>query len=187
MGSTPAEEGRDGRPTREIRLEGTSLVVAVAVLCGMLAAAFEAGRWAERRRAGGEQRDLAAAGSPAPVEAAPYETAPTVFDTAAEAEPRREPDRPERQAAAEPSAPTPEAEAGPWTVQVFAGRDRESAQHVFGTVRSLGHEARLETSREGGTVLFRVRVGGFATREAAEQTAERLRREGVASTWVTTR
>lgn len=188
MASTQAEGGGQDRQPREIRLEGASLVAAAAVLCAMLAVAFQAGRWMERSRAAGGRQDLSAAGSPASVEALPYEAAPTVFDTAPEAEPRREADRPEPEAAAaEPAPPPPGEEEGPWTVQVFAGRDRESAQHVFRTVRSLGHRARLETSREGRTVLFRVRVGGFATREAAEQAAERLRREGVSSTWVTAR
>jgi cell division septation protein DedD len=68
---------------------------------------------------------------------------------------------------------------------VFVGRDRTAAEEVVKSLRSKGYPVRAEAAREGAsTSLFKVRVGGFATREAAEAAAERLHKDGQASTWV---
>lgn len=181
-------DGTMSGAAREIRLEGVSLLVAAGVLVGLLAGAFELGRRVERRRAAPSPAQAEAPPTLAPSgEAAPYEAAPTVFDAAGEAEPRRQARESLPSGEAPPVVPPAPLPEGPWTVQVFAGRDRAAADHVFRTLRSRGHPARLESSREGTTVLYRVRVGGYGSRESAEQVAERLRREGMTSTWVTSR
>jgi cell division septation protein DedD len=70
-------------------------------------------------------------------------------------------------------------------VQVFVGRDRAAAEEVVKTLRAKGYPVRAEAVREGATTsLFKVRVGGFATREAADAAVDRLHRDGQASTWV---
>ncbi len=189
MANPEAERvGEPGEP-RELRLEGFSLLVAAGVLAALLFGAFQLGRWTERRSA-----PAAASGSSTEdilghVERPAEGTPPTVFDTVSEgreAEPRREASHAEPPPTAAPSPP-PVLPQGPWTVQVFAGRDREAAEQVLQTLQSRGYPARLEASREGQTALYRVRVGGYPSREAAEAAAERLRREGMTSTWVTSR
>jgi cell division septation protein DedD len=70
-------------------------------------------------------------------------------------------------------------------VQVFAGRDPEAAQVVVRSLGAKGWPVKVESQREGSGALYRVRVGGFPTREAAEEAVQRLRGEGQAGAWVT--
>jgi DedD protein len=104
------------------------------------------------------------------------------FDVSGVPEPRRQ--------VAEPSAPSspsaPEAAgSGPWNVQVFAGRDRQAAERLVGTLKAAGWPVRLQSVAEGSGSLLKVRVGGYADRAAAEAAATKLRAQGQAGAWVT--
>jgi len=109
----------------------------------------------------------------------------TFFDTLSgsgkEAEPARE-------AKAKAEAPSPAAVSltpGPWFVQVFVGRDRQAAEEVVRSLKAKGYPVRIDGVSEGASSkLFKVRVGGFPTKEAAETGADRLHGDGHNGTWV---
>jgi cell division septation protein DedD len=174
-------------PPRELRLEGPSLWIAVVALLALFAGAFEAGRWVERsgeRRAASEGVDPLSDTSPEP-ESAPEKV--TFFDATSgggkEAEPSREAAR--GNGGASTPARTPPKSAGPWYVQVFVGRDRAAAEEVVHGLEAKGYPvATAVVSEGGGDNLFKVRVGGYPTRDDAESTAVKLHQDGQPSTWV---
>lgn len=180
MGSDPVRP----REVRELRLEGAWLLVVGGILVAMLFGAFELGRWVERWNA-----PVSAPGVD-PLANVEEETVgaaerPSFFDSPSagvEAEPRREVGKP-------PPAPvpaTPPPSKGPWFVQVFAGRDRAAAEEVLRGLRAKGLPTRFDRQAEGGAdALYKVRVGGFPDRAAADEAAARLKREGHPSAWVT--
>ena len=174
-------------PTRELRLEGWTLLVAGVLLIAALLGAFQLGRaverWGAPSRASATRPDPLANVEP---QADDADEKLTFFDTLSgsgkEAEPKREAAKP-----ATGASPTPPVAAGsgPWFVQVFVGRDRASAEEVVRTLRAQGYPVRTDATQEGGSgSLYKVRVGGFATRESAEAAVDRLHRDGQASTWV---
>jgi cell division septation protein DedD len=70
-------------------------------------------------------------------------------------------------------------------VQVFVGRDRQAAEDVVRSLRANRYPVRIDAVAEGSSgSLFKVRVGGFPTKEAADAGAERLHGEGHSGTWV---
>jgi cell division septation protein DedD len=172
---------------RELRLEGITLAVAGGILVALLFCAFQLGRLVERWNA--PARAAAAPEDPlGNVEQDTVDAAEklTFFDTLAgqgkEAEPKRE---------AAPSAPagasasTPPPSAGPWYVQVFVGRDRSAAEEVVRTLRGKGYPVRADAVSEGRSgSLYKVRVGGFGTKDAADASADKLHKDGQSSTWV---
>jgi cell division septation protein DedD len=187
-------------PFREFRLEGFTLWLAIVLLVALLGTAFWLGRWTAP--AGGSSTSLISGADgrsgaiPAEPEEVPVEESLSFFDRERGqgqiAEPRRQavPDsRPPRGTAERGSAPGvrtgSELPAGEWFVQVFAGRDRASAELVARQLREKGHPVRLDSEREGAGALYKVRVGGFATREAADRAAEGIRKEGSTGAWVT--
>ena len=174
---------------REFRLEGVGLAVVGGVLMALVIGAFELGRSVERWSA--PARASASGGDPlAGVESAPEEATEKLsfFDTTSgggkEAEPKREAARGASPAPSAPAvAPTPAP--GAWFVQVFVGRDREAAGEVVRTLRGKGYPVRADAVSEGRSgSLYKVRVGGYPTREAAEAGAQKLHDDGQASTWV---
>jgi cell division septation protein DedD len=183
-----ADPGRD-EGGREIRLEGPRLLVFAAGLAVLVLAAFLAGRWSapsgpppgasEDRPADSRELDRAPAQG----------GAGSFFDTASGPEKAAEP---ERQVASRsagpgktPSSPPPAATPGPWVVQVFAGRDREAAESVVRGLGDRGYPVRLDSEREGGDQLFKVRVGGFPSQAEAAAAAEKLKKDGNKGAWVT--
>lgn len=178
MAAEPAPE--DGG--REFRLEGTGLLLAGAVLCGLLGAAFALGRWsapdAEPASAGSGAKGAVADVLPqAPTQGG----AGSYFDTAKGAEKAVEPTRQVSPAPAQAAA----GAAGPWAVQVFAGRDKEAADSLVRTLTQRGYPVRLESSRDGADLLYKVRVGGYPGQPEAAAAAEKLRKEGATGAWVT--
>ena len=175
----------DDRAGREVRLEGASLWVAGGLLLAMLVGAFTLGRWS----ASGDS--ATGPGGPDPLgqvrsaEPAPARDPAGFFDKVGEAAGRAEP---RREARTEPStAGTPAvrpATPGDWFVQVFAGRDREAAEVLVRRLGAAGHAVRLDAEAEGQGALYKVRVGGFPTKEAADAAAGRLRTEGESGAWV---
>jgi len=121
--------------------------------------------------------------APRPVEPARRESAPeplpplTSSDVAAL--------RPEPPAAVE--APAPSDSLARFTVQVAAYNMRPPADALRTTLASAGHDARVVEAATPGGVRYRVQVGAFATRQAAQDAAARLTAERALSTFVTTR
>ena len=76
----------------------------------------------------------------------------------------------------------------PWTVQVNAFPDENSAKTWVDRLRDKGYNAYLSESRIQGRVWYRVRVGRFESREEAEKTQESLKkREHLAKAFATSR
>jgi cell division protein FtsN len=180
------EAGPAGEP-RELRLEGFTLVLAAGFLAALLFGAFLLGRAVERWSA--PARAATSAGEPqGGADAEPSEATekPTYFDSVSgpgkEAEPTRETGTKPKEA---PTAPEPGVAPGSWYVQVFVGRDRATAEEVVRTLKGLGYPVRTDAVAEGRSgSLYKVRVGGYATKDLADAGAEKLHRDGQNSTWV---
>jgi len=81
----------------------------------------------------------------------------------------------------------PPAPPGGYTVQVGAYRAWAPADALRATLVAAGHDADVVESHASGQARYRVRVGAFATREAARAAAARLSAERTLSTFVTAR
>jgi cell division septation protein DedD len=183
-----APEPAGPREARELRLEGATLAIAGGLLVALLVGAFALGRWVERSsapaRASSHPADPLGNVEEETVDAAEKVT---FFDTLSgqgkEAEPKREAtQRPPADAVAPSVAPP---SSGPWYVQVFVGRDRAAAEEVVRTLRGKGYAVRTDAVSEGRSgSLYKVRVGGFPTKDAADAGADKLHLDGQSSTWV---
>lgn len=186
------------RSVREVRLEGSILWLAGGVLVAALVAAFLLGRWIERQDGagtGGIAQRGEGVGAGQALEPADVSETATHFDTVTggekEPEPAREVGTSGRQSneAASPGedatrprrATRPE---GPHQVQVVAARDRAGVEQIVRSLESKGYSVHLVTEREGQGTLFKVRVGGYASRQEAIAVADRLKREGHTGAWV---
>ena len=182
---------------REFRLEGVGLVVIGGVLIAALLGAFYVGRWYERQTT---PMQLSAAGQTDPLEhvvassePADVDASATVFDTVNSGSDAAEPQRQTSPAggAAPREAPPdradtpPPARAGDYWVQVFAGRDRRSAEGQYDALKAAGYAVRLFAEKEGEGSLFKVRVGGFPGRDEAGAAAQELQQRGFTGAWVT--
>lgn len=188
MGPTPESESTP----REFRVEGWSLFAVAALLLLALAGAFWLGRWFERSTDPAGRTSEAPLSSPAGGGLSTVDTTEdaSIFDRVGEgasrAEPRREVERPE---AAETGPPTKLArpdtsQPGSWWVQVFAGRDRQSADELAARLRGRGWPVAVHEEREGTGALYKVRVGGYESRAEADRTAGSLRDAGEPRAWV---
>lgn len=74
-----------------------------------------------------------------------------------------------------------------FTVQVAAYNVRSPAEALREKLASAGHEARVVEASTPGGVRYRVQVGAFPTRQAAQDAAARLTAERSLATFVTTR
>jgi cell division septation protein DedD len=63
-------------------------------------------------------------------------------------------------------------------LQVFSARDLESAQKVYMQMRAKGHLAILDNLEPE---YFRIVIGPFPTRQAADEYLQRLRGDGIES------
>ena len=98
---------------------------------------------------------------------------------------------------ADKSAPTTERPAPPrssdggggdWAVQVGVFKDRSQAEGVRRPLAAAGHDAYVSaTSGPDGRMTYRVRVGGFKSRDEAQRVAARVRQERSLPTFVTSR
>jgi cell division septation protein DedD len=115
----------------------------------------------------------------APPPAVPAAAAPATAPTPAVALPA--PVQPSPSAAAPvaavaPVATPPPAASRPWTVQLAAAQDRGEAERI--AARYAGLRPRIEEADVPGKGrFFRVRVGGFETREAADRYLRDVGRE----------
>jgi len=103
------------------------------------------------------------------------------------AKPRPVEVKPAEVKSAEVSSPGPEGPEARFTVQVGAFKVRSQADALRARLVSGGQQAYVSEVEADGTTQYRVRVGTFATREAAREAAARLASERQLATYVTTR
>ena len=198
-----ASDPKDGNGVREFRLEGIGLLLVGGLLIVLLGSAFWFGRWYERQLSPGAASAGTATGSIDPLAnvaeaepAADVDEAADFFDEAQGGQKQLEPQREVRSEPARPATPPADdappparaAEApsgGKFYVQVFAGRDRNSAEGLVRDLQGQGYSVRLFSEREGRGALYKVRVGGYPTRDAAAGASDKLKREGHAGAFVT--
>jgi hypothetical protein len=85
-----------------------------------------------------------------------------------------------------PAAGSPDAVApGEVVIQVFSSADKEQADKVRDGLVEGGFTAFLSPIAKGGQTMYRVRIGPFPSRSAAEAVAEKVRRERKLDTWIT--
>lgn len=119
-------------------------------------------------------------------------TVPTTPPTRAAAKPEAKPKEPEakpKETAKPRPAETIKAAApeGAFTVQVGAFKTRAQADALRARLAAGGQQAYVSEVEADGATQYRVRVGSFATREAARDAAVRLASERQLATYVTTR
>ena len=124
---------------------------------------------------------------PARREVAAEPTSATPAPATADVAPARpEPAPPARVEAIEPPAASGDTGAR-FTIQVAAYNARTPAEALRATLAAAGHDARVVEAVTPGGVRYRVQVGAFATRPAAQDAAVRLSAERSLATFVTTR
>jgi len=187
-----AADRHDGDSTRELRLEGIGLLLGGGFLLALIVGAFFLGRWVERQTGPLDALTPDGAGPLAQVAArepdADAADGITYFDTVEGAEKQIESRReiptettpppassPRQGALAEPAA---EVADGRFYVQVLALRDQHGAAEVIDSLEAKGYGVRLFPEREGRGTLYKVRVGGYATREEASAARDGLRQAG---------
>jgi cell division septation protein DedD len=108
----------------------------------------------------------------------------------AESEPaptrRESPDRPAAPAPVETPSESPPrtVSTGGFEVQVAVLSKRSSADNLAQRLQAKGYQARVTTTRSQGQLRYRVRVGGYPDRTAAEAAAARLEKEEKLKTWI---
>ena len=85
------------------------------------------------------------------------------------------------------TTPAPAGSEPRFTVQVGAFKVRAQAEALRVRLAERGQDASLSEAEIAGATQYRVRVGAFATRQAAQDAAARLGNEHRLSTYVTTR
>ena len=168
---------------RELRLEGGTLWLGMALLLGALVGAFFLGRWSVGGGEAPSSRPAATATEGAARPPADVDATAGGFDVSGVPEPGRQVATPAAPPAS--SVPPTAAPGGRWQVQVFAGRDRDAAERLVGTLKAAGWPVHLQSLPEGSGSLLKVRVGGYPDRAAAEVAAGKLRAQGQSGAWVT--
>lgn len=121
--------------------------------------------------------------------------------------PKPRPSRPPRPEAPNPETAKPQApEPGPtptvtaarpaarpvaperrFTIQIAAFKKRSPAETMRGALAEAGYDAYVSESERAGGARYRVRVGTYATRDEAQQAAQRLAAERRVTTFITAR
>jgi DedD protein len=78
-----------------------------------------------------------------------------------------------------------DAAAGEVVIQVFSTADKEQADKVRDGLVQAGFTAFLSPIAKGGQTMYRVRIGPFPSRTAAEPVADKVRKEHKLDTWIT--
>ena len=129
--------------------------------------------------------------SAAPPEVASGDSAKQGSTTPADATSRKAPATSPPAAVTKPApAPAPattaRVSAGAFLVQVAAYSDRARAEALAGRLRQKGYAAQIDSVPSNGQTLYKVRVGGFADRPAADAAKARLVSEEKLQAWVVT-
>lgn len=156
--AAPATPGEGPRWTRRLARDAAQLEGEMAREEAELAAGKTAGE------SGGAARPEAPA--PAPPAASPSAPAP--------AEPERQAQGPKQA----PGKPT----GAVFVVQVFSSKDLGKAREILGTLQEAGYPATLSRADQG---MYRVRVGPYRDRAAAERSATDVNRKFKLDTWIT--
>lgn len=88
------------------------------------------------------------------------------------------------QPAAKAASPVAD-EKGDLVVQVFSSNDATQARKVLGQLAQGGHPAFLSPVEVSGRTMYRVRIGPYSERSAAESVADSVRRTFKLDTWIT--
>jgi DedD protein len=107
--------------------------------------------------------------SPGPSPASASPAAPAVPSPSSAASARAEPDVP-----VETPSPSP-ISAAHWAVQLGSFANRANADNLVHQLKVQGLTANVSSGGSGQSLRFRVRMGPYADREAAERTAARLK------------
>jgi len=82
------------------------------------------------------------------------------------------------------TAPAASPVAGTFQVQVAAYQERARAEALAGRLRQKGYRALIADEPDGGRTLYKVRIGGYMDRSAADAAKTRLAREEKLQAWV---
>jgi cell division septation protein DedD len=93
-------------------------------------------------------------------------------------------DEPASPAPAPSSAPPAAAPTSTW-IQVYSSTNGGNAQGLAARLRRGGFGVVVLEAPSGASVTYRVRVGPYGSRAAADAAAARLRREYRLDTWIT--
>ncbi len=79
----------------------------------------------------------------------------------------------------------PEPPKGSFVVQVFSTSERDQALKVRNRLTGGGEKAYLSPVKSSGGTMYRVRIGPFTSRDAAQKVADKVRKGYKLDTWVT--
>lgn len=86
------------------------------------------------------------------------------------------------------AAPAPtvyrELQAGEMAVQVFSSADEQQARAILRQLKAAGYTVFLSPLATGNRQMFRVRVGPYTDRAAAERVADEVKRRFKLETWI---
>lgn len=133
-------------------------------------------KWKQERRAAGEAARRESDEPPAAKPVIPAAPRPA---RSVPAEPA--PAKPAPGAASESAA----AGAEVFVIQVVSSRDQAKARQILSWLRDGGYPASLSTTEQGEVLMYRVRVGPYGDRPAAERVADEVRRKFKLDTWIT--
>lgn len=124
---------------------------------------------------------------PSPEAAAEPAQAPAAVPEPPPSRPEPAPAEPPRPAPAAETTPAPTpAASGNFVIQVFSTKEESQAKKVLADLKGAGFKAFMSPVKVGASTMYRVRIGPFAQRGQADQTAakvkEKFRRF---ETWVT--
>lgn len=106
---------------------------------------------------------------------------------------RETPARPAREEAPAPARPGRASEAaapassraGKVVIQVFSSAEQDQAERIRQRLANGGHPAFLSPVQVGGSTMYRVRIGPYATRADAQKVADQVRKGHKLDTWIT--
>lgn len=84
----------------------------------------------------------------------------------------------------QPRQPTGPLSGAVWTVQVTATNDQVQALVTARGLRAKGYDAFTVQADIGGAKWYRIQVGKFSDQQEAEQTAAKLRKDGLEAAFV---
>lgn len=184
-GKAPADKPADAKPAVEPTRAETAAPMIVPI--APPAAGKDAGTPAPARSvAQAEQRVISPSTRPATAEpAAAQATKPATAETGKRAEPGPQPADAGKSAEppkAPPTEPVKAAEpakaAGAYSVQLAAFTDDKGANSLAARLKKDGHPAYIEPYETSRGRVWRVRVGPYPSREAAETARGKLKAEG---------
>ena len=185
--------------SQEFQLETRHLVLLIALVIVLCVASFLLGRWEERQSLGPAIAANGGANADANIdEMGDVAKDLTFFDTLEGNHPAPLEAKPEPPKTAQPTSVAPHQQARPEPaaasmsgpsrrsvndavmIQVFASKDRTTADSVRRRLRAKGYTALLVPDH--GT--YKVRVGPYADREEAQRAAAVLRDQEKLTTWI---